>query len=225
MDVGTCQHLSVTSTHGSRPTYHHGDLRNALVRAAARLAEQGGPDAVTIRAAAREVGVTPTATYRHFSGQQELLAAAKESAFDGMSAAMAGYLAKIPTEGDPVETAVRAFEATGRGYIRFAIEQPGLFRTAFCSPEIEGDELPEPADTAPYAMLTEALDRLVEVGHLDPALRPQAEASAWAAVHGLSLLIIDGPLKGLTTTERQVVVDRTLQMVSRGLAGGPSARL
>jgi AcrR family transcriptional regulator len=60
--------------------YHHGDLRNALVAAAAELAAKGGPQSVTIRAAAREVGVTPTAAYRHFAGHEDLLNAAKECA-------------------------------------------------------------------------------------------------------------------------------------------------
>ena len=57
-----------------------------------------------------------------------------------------------------------------------------------------------------------------EVGHLDPEARPTAEMSAWAAVHGLSLLLIDGPLQALPADQRDEVIDRTLRMVSRGLA-------
>lgn len=212
----------VTSSGRVRDTYHHGDLRNALVRAAAHLAETGGPDAVTIRAAAREVGVTPTATYRHFASQVELLEAAKQAAFEGMFAAMAAYLADIPEGGDPVERAVRRFEASGRGYIRFAVDQPGLFRTAFCRTPPE--ENPSPlSDVGPYALLTEMLDDLVAVGHLDPAHRPEAEAAAWSTVHGLSLLLIDGPFQRLSRAQQDEVIDRTVTMVSRGLAGGPNA--
>lgn len=177
---------------------------------------------MTIRAAAREVGVTPTATYRHFASQVELLEAAKELAFTGMAQAVADYLAEIPEDADLVEAAVRRFKASGRGYIRFALERPGLFRTAFCRTPVteEGRELSE---VGPYALLSKLLDELVEVGHLDPELRPAAEAGAWSTVHGLSLLLIDGPLQGLSPAEREDVIDRTLSMVARGLAGGPNA--
>lgn len=212
---------SVTTS--GRDSYHHGDLRNALVAAAAGLAERGGPDAVTIRAAAREVGVTPTATYRHFGSQVDLLEAAKELALDGMSQTVTGYLAEIPDEGDPVEIAVRRFEASGRGYIRFALEQPGLFRTAFCRTPVTEDG-PQLSKAGPYALLTALLDELVEVGHLAPERRPAAEAAAWSTVHGLSMLLIDGPLQGLSPDAREDVIDRTVAMVSRGLAGGPRAR-
>jgi len=210
-------------TTSGRDSYHHGDLRNALAEAAAGLAERGGPDAVTIRAAAREVGVTPTATYRHFSSQVDLLEAAKDQALDGMARAVAGYLAQIPEDGDPVEIAVRRLEASGRGYIRFALEQPGLFRTAFCrTPMHEGGR--QLSEAGPYALLSQLLDDLVEVGDLDPERRVGAEAAAWSTVHGLSMLLIDGPLQGLSADAREDVIDRTLAMVSRGLGGGPRAR-
>jgi AcrR family transcriptional regulator len=204
-----------------RDTYHHGDLRNALIDAAARLAAAGGPEAVTIRAAAREVGVTPTATYRHFTNQLDLLGAVRDRAFDGMSRAMEGYLAEIPGDGDPVEIAVRRFEASGRGYVTYALKEPGLFRTAFCrGPEQDG---PGSIQAGPYLLLSRLLDRLVEVGYSDPGLRPAAEVSAWSTVHGLSLLLLDGPLRALSPAERKEVIDRTVRMVSRGLAGGPAA--
>jgi AcrR family transcriptional regulator len=89
----------------SRSGYHHGDLRNALVDAASKLAERGGPDAVTIRAAAREVGVTPTAAYRHFSGHEGLLEAAKYASLRRMTKAMRRRLAAVPDGGsdaDPI---------------------------------------------------------------------------------------------------------------------------
>ena len=73
--------------------------------------------------------------------------------------------------------------------------------------------------TLPYARL----NALVRVGWLDPALRPNAETAAWATVHGLSLLLLDGPYSALTEDERERIVEATLDMVVRGLAGGPEA--
>jgi AcrR family transcriptional regulator len=215
---------SVTTT--ARATYHHGDLRNALVRAAADLAERDGPDAVTIRAAARAAGVTPTAAYRHFAGHAELLDAAKHEALERMGAMILEVLGDPPEEVDPVEVALHRMRAGGRGYVRFALAQPGLFRTAFCRSDHDdlrdaGERL---AAAPPHAFLSAALDELVSVGWLDPALRPHAETPAWAAVHGLSLLLLDGPYRALDEAERELLIDATLEMTLRGLAGGPAAR-
>ncbi|MFB9765673.1 TetR/AcrR family transcriptional regulator [Nocardioides kongjuensis] len=204
-------------------SYHHGDLRNALARAAADLAATGGPDAVTIRGAAREVGVTPTAAYRHFENQADLLEAARSLAMDGMVAAMADYLAQVPAGGDPVERAVERLRSTGRGYIRFAIEEPGVFRTCFTG-GLRDDDADGMGEPAPYVLLGEMLDQLVEVGYLAPEDRPDAEAGPWAAVHGLAMLLIDGPMCELGPLEQEVAIARTLDMVSRGLATGPRGR-
>jgi AcrR family transcriptional regulator len=218
----------VTSERTERSSYHHGNLREALAGAAAELAATGGPDAVTIRGAAREVGVTPTAAYRHFANQADLFHAAKAQAMAGMTEAMAGFLAEVPTEGDEVELALARLTSTGRGYIRFALDQPGVFRTCFTGGLVApDDDEPEPlqlAEKAPYALLGEMLDRLVEVGYLDPADRPGAEAGPWAGVHGLALLLIDGPLRRLGEAEREVAIDRTLALIAQGLATGPRAR-
>lgn len=215
----------VTTTSTARSSYHHGDLRNALARAAADLAAIGGPDAVTIRGAAREVGVTPTAAYRHFSSQADLLAAARELAMNGMVVAMADYLGQVPTEGDPVDRAIARLGSTGRGYIRFAQEEPGIFRTCFTG-QLRGAAEADPGLSAmgPYALLGQMLDELVEVGYLAPEDRPGAEAGPWAAVHGLALLLIDGPLRDFGPAEREAAIERTLAMTVRGLATGPRGR-
>jgi AcrR family transcriptional regulator len=199
--------VRVTDSAETRDSYHHGDLRNALVRAAAGLAAGGGPDAVTIRGAAREVGVTPTAAYRHFANQADLLNAAQELAMAGMIEAMSGYLAQVPTEGDPVDLAIARLVSTGRGYVRFALEEPGIFRTCFTGRMARSDGSdPDLAGRAPYALLGEMLDQLVEVGYLAPAM-----------------LLIDGPMRGTGVAEQESAIERTLDMTVRGLATGPEA--
>ncbi|MEV5837995.1 TetR/AcrR family transcriptional regulator [Nocardia sp. NPDC052112] len=190
--------------------YHHGDLRNALVRAAAELAETGGPDAVTVRAAARQVGVTPTAAYRHFTNHEELLNAAQEQAQHTLFGAMAETMASLAPQAD----AITRLGAVGRGYISFAMREPGLFRTAFC-----GEHAPSPA----FDLLARVLDELVDVGFLDPADRPDAEYAAWSTVHGMAALIIDGVLDDLDDAARDKAIHRALAVVERGLATGPNA--
>jgi len=196
-----------------RAPYHHGDLRNALIGAAAELAEQGGPDAVTIRAAARIAGVTPTAAYRHFAGQEELLSAAKERSRSRMATAMHKRLEALPDEADPARAAVARLEATGRGYVDFALSEPGLFRTAFCSePVAKGIDLAamdEMEKDGAHALLVDAVDRLLEQGFFEPAQRMGVEIASWSVVHGLSFLLLDGPLARLPEQARQPIIEQT----------------
>ena len=197
----------------ARAAYHHGDLRNALIAAAARLAERGGPDAVTIRAAAREVGVTPTAAYRHFAGQEELLEATKDACNEQMSVAMRKRLASVPEREDPVEAVIARLEAIGYGYVDFALAEPGLFRTVFHG-GTEGKDIHDPAlhedPDNPHTMLIALVGRLVELGFVDERHRLGTEIGAWSLVHGLASLLIDGPLAGIPAEERTVVIDQTL---------------
>ncbi len=211
---------SATGPAAQRPSregpYHHGDLRNALVRAAAELAETGGPEAVTVRAAARRVGVTPTAAYRHFTNHEQLLAAAQEQAQQTLFDAMAETIRTFPPDADAV---TRLF-AVGRGYIVFALREPGLFRTAFCNREQDG---PEEWNSPAFGLLSDLLDELVEIGFTDPAHRPDAEFAAWSAVHGMASLLIERALPEQGPQARDLAIARMLAMIERGLATGPKA--
>jgi AcrR family transcriptional regulator len=220
--VYTCQDLAMSSSKAA--PYHHGDLRNALIRASAELAGEGGPQAVTIRAAARSVGVTPTAAYRHFAGHDDLLGAAKAAAQEALVGAMRHFLDQLPARDDPVRGALERLLAIGRGYVLFATSEPGLFRTAFCPTSASGPAPSGPSAEpgSPFGILVDTLDELVRVGYLDPAHRPGAEITAWATVHGLSSLLVDGPLHADEAT-RTTYAERAVDMVARGLATGPNA--
>jgi len=207
----------------SRDAYHHGDLRNALVRSAARLAGSGGPAAVTIRAAAREVGVTPTAAYRHFANHEALLDAAKHECTRRMAVAMHTRLDATPAERDPVRSAVLRLDAIERGYVDFALAEPGLFRTAFCLGETEekaGILTGKPSDEdlgvdEPHEMLLGLIDELVQLGFFAEEERIGAAMSAWSLVHGLAMLLIDGPLASIPEADRAAVVEATLTTYAR----------
>jgi len=200
--------------------YHHGDLRNALITAAAELAAKGGPQSVTIRAAAREVGVTPTAAYRHFGGHEELLGAAKERAVEELTRAMHAEVDARPTStGDEVHDALARLGALGRGYLVFARAEPGLFRTVF-SPD--GPVLSPPSEhdgNGPFTMLIEAIDELVRVGYLSRERRPMTELASWAVIHGLATLL-DGPLREVPEDMRDEMIVRSMLVLVHGLRGG-----
>lgn len=210
--------LMESSAPGKRG-YHHGDLRNALIAAAAELAAKGGPQSVTIRAAAREVGVTPTAAYRHFGGHEELLHAAKACALAELTSAMHAEVdARVRPTGDPTHDALVRFGAIGRGYLAFARAEPGLFRTVFSpdSPVLPPQE--ERDRSGPFVMLIEAVDELVRVGYLNRDRRPMAELVSWSCIHGLATLF-DGPLRDLPEDVRDNTIVQTMVTLAHGLKG------
>ncbi|MEV4316566.1 TetR/AcrR family transcriptional regulator [Actinocrispum sp. NPDC049592] len=209
----------MTPSGGSKRSYHHGDLRNALVDAAAQLAEEGGPAAITVRAAARIAGVTPTAAYRHFEGHEQLLDAAKERAMERMGAAMQVYVRALPETDDPVQRSLSTLAAIARGYIQFARSEPGLFRTAFQQGGsiLDGETIVK--SDIPFVLLAQALDDLVATGMLTREYRPMAEITAWSAVHGFSNLSIDGPLRDWPEHMLEQALARMLDILGRGFVG------
>jgi AcrR family transcriptional regulator len=178
---------SALEGHAGRP-YHHGDLRNALVEAGLRLLESRGPDVardeLALREVAREVGVSPTAIYRHFPDKHALKAAL---AAEGLARlARKQQLASTKAGGGAA-----GFLASGLSYVRFAADHPVLFRLVFS--HAQPDELLNASsDTVSAAMrgLREDMARLVPLAWTD-AQRKAAVLHAWALVHGLALLVLD----------------------------------
>ncbi|MEN3307439.1 MAG: hypothetical protein V7603_3641 [Micromonosporaceae bacterium] len=203
-----------------RNSYHHGDLANALTGAAIDLARRGGPEAVVLREAARKVGVSATAAYRHFAGYGDLIHAVKEAAQAKLADSMATELAATDPLPDPAADAERRLGALGRAYVHFALAEPGLFRTAFCRSDKSHEEASAAMLESPaFRMLTETLDDLVAAGRLSLARRPFGETTAWATMHGLAMLLLDGPLAAVPEPERLGLVDGVVDTVINGLCG------
>jgi AcrR family transcriptional regulator len=206
-------------------SYHHGNLREALVEAGVELARTGGPSAVLLRAASRQAGVSHNAAYRHFGNQEDLVAAVSERCMSRLGLLMLERLNQVTARG-PVPRARARLEAIGRAYIDFAITEPGWFRTAFSSARphpVDGPAGEQPGATEaddptnPYYVLSARLDELVEVGALTPQRRPGAEFAAWSAVHGLSSLLLDGPLRDLPKPQIEYAITTVLGVINRGL--------
>ena len=189
--------------------YHHGDLRNALVVAATELAAQDGPDGVVLREAARQIGVSPSAAYRHFPSREGLLAVVGSEARRALAARMIAAMDAIGGSGK-TSRATERFRACGREYIRFALEEPGLFSVAFrpCPPELY-----VPEDPSPYHILSGSLDELDRAGLL-AVPRAGVEEYAWVGVHGAAVLLGGG---AIDPRERNRVIEGTLDMVAHGL--------
>ena len=204
-----------------RKTFRHGDLRRALLEAGIELARDGGPSAVVLREATRRAGVAPNAAYRHFSSQADLLQAVRAAALSSLAIAIETEIEGVPRNKRAADVARATLRAVGTGYLKFAIAQPGLFRTAFSVPDrVEGDlDAAKTGESGlnPFQLLASALDKMVESGVLPSQRRPGAEYLAWSAVHGLAFLVIEGPLSGTSSKEVHKLAERLLQMVENGL--------
>jgi len=204
-----------------RSTYRHGDLRRALLEAGIELARGGGPDAVVLREATRRAGVVPNAAYRHFANRHDLLQAVRSAALSALAVAMETELNRLHHREHAAELARGSLRAIGTAYLRFARKEPGLFHTAFAVPG--GPETaPDPAMAGssglnPFQLLGVALDRMVEAGVLPGERRAGAEYLAWSAVHGLAMLLLDGPLRRMTRAQARAIEQRLLDMVEQGL--------
>ena len=163
----------------ARP-YHHGDLRRALIDAARRILEAEGPSALSLRAVAREAGVSPAAPYHHFKDKGELLEAVAHEGWEMLEAVITQAKANAAT---PQE----ALNEIGVGYVCFARDNPALYRVMYDTArdnEALPDEMHEEHDSA-YCKVR---DTMVEAGG-DPSDEVDLELAtiaAWCAAHGLA---------------------------------------
>ena len=204
-----------------RSTFRHGDLRNALMAAGLEMARAGGPNAVILREATRQAGVSPNAAYRHFSSQAQLLDAVRSACLSQLAAAIEEEMKKCRPGRNPETFARKSLRAVGMGYLGFAMREPGMFRTAFSVPPAVHEQ--NPANTAsmglnPFQLLSLALDRMHESGLLSRKGRKDAEFLAWSTVHGLALLVLEGPLHQMPQEMVLALGERLVVMVERGLS-------
>jgi AcrR family transcriptional regulator len=175
------------SKHSGRPGargYHHGNLKEALVRAALDLIAQKGPAGFTFAEAARWAGVSPAAPYRHFRDRDELLADVARRGFDQFEVA----LVRAWDGGRP--DAFTAFDRVGKAYLHFAKSEPAYYSAMFEAgiPPEASPELREAGERA-FAVLRTATERLVSV--MPAQNRPPVLMMAlhiWAISHGIASL-------------------------------------
>lgn len=216
--------MSTRRSRGTPDTYHHGNLRQALLEHAVELARAGGPDAVVLRDVQRLAGVSNSAAYRHYADRDALLAAVTEYAETLLADAMVARLDAVPSKAPKAKRARAHLRACGQGYIDFALAEPGLFRTAFAHTNSgKAQRTRDAADEAvgvpehhPFQILIRCVDDLVAAGVLSAARRDGLDEAAWAAVHGLSTLFLDGPLSDADAARKQVIADRLLDVIGEG---------
>ncbi|HWG60770.1 MAG TPA: TetR/AcrR family transcriptional regulator [Streptosporangiaceae bacterium] len=197
-----------------------GAVRDGLVTAGLELARTGGPDAVVLREATRMVGVVPNAAYRHFADRDELLAAVCAAAMRELAARMAAGVARVRGKYGDAAAARRRLGAIGTAYLEFAREEPGLFATAFAVPQQHAYGAQDGGtgqERTPLGQLRAALDELVDAGVLQRRRREGIEYPIWSAVHGLAVLVGQGPLRDVPDATRHHIEELTLTFIEEGL--------
>ena len=211
-----------------KESYHHGDLRRALLDAARQLAEERGIDGFTLREVARRAGVSHAAPYHHFADKTALVEALAIEIYRRLAQTMQGACDRKGGN------ALNRLSAIGIAYVEFAVEHPAEFRllTRFevCpqplnSQLIETSALPpvEAAANEAYHVLLKTIQEGQEAKLVIEGDIEGIALTCWACVHGLAALILDG-LIGRKPAHAQMQVSDLAAMVVQTLAKGLEAR-
>lgn len=213
------RHKMVKSPAKVRDTYHHGDLRQALLSAAERELAEKGIEGFSLRGVAKRAEVSHAAPLHHFKDTRALLTALAAQGFERFLAAQKARQAKSET--DPLSQLV----ASGMGYIDFALAHPAIFRLMFSSdrPDHEATDLVATASAAYDQLIRDVARAHGRAPSADDATLMREAMKAWGLAHGLADLMASGRLKyliGLKRAERE----KTLTALLRDGLDAPKRR-
>jgi AcrR family transcriptional regulator len=197
-------------------SYHHGDLRNALIQAGLELLAEGGVQELDLRKVARRAGVSHAAPYRHFADKQALIAAINEEGFHLLAERIRSTLREVSDE--PIEQLL----GVALAYVRFAKENPWLMREMFSGLTIERETFASlhTASKTAYRLYTEVIRNGQESGQIVDGDPTALAGVLWSVLHGLAMLIIENQMRpyadGSEGTER--VTRYTIEVLYGGFA-------
>ncbi len=199
-------------------SYHHGNLQQALVDAGREVLATDGLSALNLRTVAKKAGVSHAAPYRHYADKDALIAAI---AVDGLRQLGRDLQATIEHATDPIHTT----QQMARVYVKFALQHPDLFRIMFSNLADRREVHPELYDAA--NTLYRLLFRVIKDGQKQGAFAAgdalAQTTSLWAAVHGMSVLLVDrqipAPMLPARPTQKQTLefVDSFIQIQLNGI--------
>ena len=190
-------------------TYHHGDLRDALVHAALREAEIGGPEAISISALAKKLGVSQPAPYRHFADREALLAAVTAEAFRQFKATM-----REAVEGPSKRSKLSRF---AQAALDFGLRRNGVYRLMFASRTMAC----APENSELHCAVRETFDLLLEALEAPAVglLRERHALQIWASLHGVVMLAQHGLLTGeVAQVTREELLDDIVAQIKLSLS-------
>jgi AcrR family transcriptional regulator len=207
IDIGT---QNVDNVNMQEKSYHHGNLRAALIEAGLAALERSDTADLSLRAIAREVGVSANAAYRHFADKEALLNALAAEGFRRFAAHQAQVQKQAQAKArrqhtDPKE----ARAATGKAYVHFARDNPALFRLMFG--RMVSQNIHDSANEELREMGAFAFQGLLQATAQEHGTPPESEQTLlmaiarWGLVHGLSHLMLDGQLAAFGSDVDQII--------------------
>jgi AcrR family transcriptional regulator len=202
------------STVRARPRSRRGEgetLRADILAATEQLiVETGRADAVSIRAIADAVGVTPPSIYLHFPDKESLILAVCERHFEVFDAV-------IEDAGRSTDDPVESLRRRGHAYVRFGLENPEPYRILFMTrtESAQQRDVVVGAGARAFQHLVEAVQRCIDAGAFRPVDPVLAATGVWTAVHGVTSLLISMP--GFPWPDVEVLVDHVTDIQMRGL--------
>ncbi|MCB1097272.1 MAG: TetR/AcrR family transcriptional regulator [Verrucomicrobiae bacterium] len=179
--------MEPTENDTNKSPYHHGDLRNALIQASLKVLREEGLDALSLRRVAREANVSPAAPYRHFKDKQSLLCSLATHGFHILHEDLEKARAAAPG----------CLDTAGQAYMAFARREPQCYRLMFTlnlpNDIPTADDL-QPAGDLAFASLCTNIRTGMAAGLITEADENEIALAAWAMVHGICMLVIDGSL-------------------------------
>lgn len=173
-----------------RDTYHHGDLRQALIDAAVALIGESDVSSLSLRQVARRVGVSHAAPYRHFKDKEALLAVVAEEGFRNFTGYLKRAVASAPNN------PITQFIASGQAYLNFALEHPTHYRVMFgefSTSKLTHEPLIQ-ASNESFQVLVEIITHGQRQGLFREGDTRLMALAAWTQVHGLAMLVFSGRL-------------------------------
>jgi AcrR family transcriptional regulator len=221
----SCVNIDFMSTESTEhSTYHHGDLRAALLKAAAAEIERGGYETLSLRELAASIGVSRAAPYRHFADRRALLSVLAAEGFDALTAIHRKAIAAG-------KTPHARLTAAGRGYLAFAAERPQLFRLMFVSDLLTAREAPPDAALIKSAGESyEVLEAMVAATLDDPddGAVKAATIAIMSSTYGFALLRMGDRLKpfmyGALTQNELIDAVLSLKVTALPRTGGRKPR-
>ena len=175
------------SNQNNATSYHHGNLREALLSAAVDSIREQGAENLSLRALARVVGVSQTAPYRHFADKNGLLVELARQTFDELSRVTSERI-------DPALNCADNLLRAGEAYLRYAIANPEKYRLIFGSSITQREQYPQlqTAARSAFNVLLQLMAEGAQRGEFLPTEPMLLANNCWSSIHGFALLTIDG---------------------------------
>ena len=204
-----------------KSSYHHGDLRSALLAAALDIIAELGPQQLTIREVARRAGVSHTAPYRHFADKDQLILAVVEQGFELMRQTIAEKKAAAPQD------EINQFAASGQAYIDFALQHPAHYRIMYSGNLLSstGQQSLQHTSSDTFKEMVSDMKTCQELNILRPGDPAQQALAILSTVHGFVMLVNDNRVNALLGDDYQIddIRDSVMAAIFEGLGIAPPA--